>query len=449
MTRPPSSARARGRPGGRGADGERCTDVERHHGKTYVTGDGRVIQIDAGRPRRPGRRRRRDPRRRPARPRRPARQASWCVNVWGSWCPECRTEMPHPGRRRRRAARRRHAWSASTSARRARTTRRAFERPAGIPYPSIYDPGSEQLLRFPPPINPRDTPSTVVLDRAGPGRGADPRRAALEADAARRRRGGGGRGAAMADWFEATRRLRLDAAGRPGRGGRRAGVVLLALRDPAAARLPLLRDRALGRRPRRPPSAGPAHRGRMLAGLLAVRARLLGRLRRPRRAVGQREPLVLRQPADPDDRARPARRSCSAWSSWGWSRCFQRDVRIHTVPAVGLAAAPLLGFLFGLGWTPCIGPTLGVILGLAANEDEPRGGVLLAFYSLGARAAVHRGRAGLAAGPRRRRVRTPPPAVGDPVGGADAGRWSGCCCSPAGGTRPCSGCRSTSSTTSR
>jgi cytochrome c-type biogenesis protein len=62
---------------------------------------------------------------------------------------------------------------------------------------------------------------------------------------------------------------------------------------------------------------------------------------------------------------------------------LQRDVRVHKVPAVGLAAAPLLGFLFGLGWTPCIGPTLGVIIGLAGYEAPGRGGVLLAFYSLG------------------------------------------------------------------
>ena len=62
---------------------------------------------------------------------------------------------------------------------------------------------------------------------------------------------------------------------------------------------------------------------------------------------------------------------------------MQRDVRVHRVPAVGLAAAPLLGFLFGLGWTPCIGPTLGVILTLTANETGARGGLLLAFYSLG------------------------------------------------------------------
>jgi cytochrome c-type biogenesis protein len=62
---------------------------------------------------------------------------------------------------------------------------------------------------------------------------------------------------------------------------------------------------------------------------------------------------------------------------------FQRDVRMHRVPAVGLAAAPLLGFLFGLGWTPCIGPTLSVILALAYGQSATRGGVLLAFYSVG------------------------------------------------------------------
>lgn len=63
---------------------------------------------------------------------------------------------------------------------------------------------------------------------------------------------------------------------------------------------------------------------------------------------------------------------------------LQRDVRIHTVPAVGLAAAPLIGFLFGVGWTPCMGPTLGVIYTLAYNEGTAaRGGLLLACYSLG------------------------------------------------------------------
>ena len=63
---------------------------------------------------------------------------------------------------------------------------------------------------------------------------------------------------------------------------------------------------------------------------------------------------------------------------------LQRDLRVHSVPAVGLAAAPLLGFLFGLGWTPCIGPTLGAILTLSINEATvARGAVLSGVYALG------------------------------------------------------------------
>lgn len=63
---------------------------------------------------------------------------------------------------------------------------------------------------------------------------------------------------------------------------------------------------------------------------------------------------------------------------------LQRDVRFHKVPAVGLAAAPLLGVLFGLGWAPCIGPTLSAITTLALNEGSAGRGALLSFvYCLG------------------------------------------------------------------
>ncbi len=63
---------------------------------------------------------------------------------------------------------------------------------------------------------------------------------------------------------------------------------------------------------------------------------------------------------------------------------LQRDIRIHKVPAVGLAAAPMLGILFGLGWTPCIGPTLSAVTSLAVNEASAGRGALLSFaYCLG------------------------------------------------------------------
>ncbi|MEV6861153.1 cytochrome c biogenesis protein CcdA [Streptosporangium subroseum] len=63
---------------------------------------------------------------------------------------------------------------------------------------------------------------------------------------------------------------------------------------------------------------------------------------------------------------------------------LQRDFRIHRLPAAGLAGAPLLGLVFGLGWTPCIGPTLGVVLTLGMTEGSAGRGALLAFaYALG------------------------------------------------------------------
>jgi len=62
----------------------------------------------------------------------------------------------------------------------------------------------------------------------------------------------------------------------------------------------------------------------------------------------------------------------------------QREWRIHRAPDLGLWSAPVLGVLFGLGWTPCIGPTLGAVQTLAFTEASAlRGAVLSAFYCLG------------------------------------------------------------------
>ena len=62
----------------------------------------------------------------------------------------------------------------------------------------------------------------------------------------------------------------------------------------------------------------------------------------------------------------------------------QREFRFHVRPAMGLAGAPLLGVLFGLGWTPCIGPTLGAVNTLAFQDASAgRGALLMVFYCLG------------------------------------------------------------------
>lgn len=66
---------------------------------------------------------------------------------------------------------------------------------------------------------------------------------------------------------------------------------------------------------------------------------------------------------------------------------LQRDIRPHAAPRAGLVGAPILGAVFALGWTPCLGPTLTGVMSVAAGtqvgSETVRGILLVLAYCLG------------------------------------------------------------------
>jgi cytochrome c-type biogenesis protein len=66
-------------------------------------------------------------------------------------------------------------------------------------------------------------------------------------------------------------------------------------------------------------------------------------------------------------------------------RVLMAERRMHVSPSqLGGWAPPVMGMAFAFGWSPCIGPILGGVIGLAQNEETlSRGALLLVVYSLG------------------------------------------------------------------
>ena len=74
----------------------------------------------------------------------------------------------------------------------------------------------------------------------------------------------------------------------------------------------------------------------------------------------------------------------TGWIKLSW---LERERRLSShgpKPGGGYIGAFLLGLTFSFGWTPCIGPVLAAVLGIAAGEGSPiYGGLLMLLYSLG------------------------------------------------------------------
>jgi len=74
------------------------------------------------------------------------------------------------------------------------------------------------------------------------------------------------------------------------------------------------------------------------------------------------------------------------FAGWWPSSWLQRERRVHFLPRASVLGAAMLGVFFAVGWTPCIGPTLAAIDGLAASSSGAtalRGSILAFVYCLG------------------------------------------------------------------
>ena len=142
-----------------------CSDVEGTGDLEYVAGDGQVVEVAASD--------REDPveisgttvQGEPL-DLADLRGKVVVLNVWWSGCGPCRTEMPMLVQADEESPAEDVAFVGINIRDLARENAAAFERDRGVAYPSLYDQGSESLLRM-GRFTPHATPATVLLDREG------------------------------------------------------------------------------------------------------------------------------------------------------------------------------------------------------------------------------------------------------------------------------------------
>jgi len=89
------------------------------------------------------------------------------VNVWGSWCPPCRSEADDLAVAAKELKSKGVVFLGINTRDNSADTALAFERSKGVPYPSIFDRDGETLTAFHGTLRPNAIPSTVVIDAQG------------------------------------------------------------------------------------------------------------------------------------------------------------------------------------------------------------------------------------------------------------------------------------------
>jgi len=89
------------------------------------------------------------------------------INVWGSWCPPCRSEADDLAEAADVLQPQGVVFLGINTRDLSKANALAFQRTRAVPYASIYDPGGRNLLAFRGTLTPASIPSTVIIDEQG------------------------------------------------------------------------------------------------------------------------------------------------------------------------------------------------------------------------------------------------------------------------------------------